>query len=104
MCFGLFGLMNFDRLVKTEYEKYKKQWVKDGKPFGLFCWRPPESTIFSSLIATWRLSLYWFFKTPEWIRNDVNAQKHLRKVRIFTLIFDVGIIVWFALTVITIND
>ena len=99
----LLGFVNFDRLLKIEYEIYREQWVADGKPFGIF-WRPSESTIFLSLIAMWRLSLYWLFKTPEWIRNDVKAQKHLRKVRIFTLIWNVGIIVWFAITIITIND
>jgi hypothetical protein len=103
LCVILFlSFVHFDRLLKIEYEIYREQWVTDGKPFGIF-WRPSESTIFLSLIAMWRLSLYWLFKTPEWIRNDVKAQKSLRKLRIFTLIWNVGIIVWFAITIITIN-
>ena len=98
----LLDFINFDRLVKTEYEMDRKQWVVDGKPFGFF-WRPSESTMFSSGIAMLRLSMYWLFKTPQWIRHDVKAQKALRNLRIHTLIFNVGIIVWFAITIITIN-
>ena len=88
----LIDFLTFDRLVKTEYEKHKKQWVKDGKPHGFFWW-PSESPLFSGHIAQLRLTIYWLFKTPQWIKRDVKSRKTLQINRISNLIVYVGILV-----------
>jgi hypothetical protein len=35
-----FAFVNFDKLVKIEYRKYRAEWIKDGKPRGFFCVLP----------------------------------------------------------------
>jgi len=91
----LMAFANFDKLVKIEYKKYKEEWIRDRKPRGLF-WKPSEITWFAigSSLATQRLSMKWLFKTPEWVTNDLEAKEYLRKLRLYVLIFNVGIIVW----------
>jgi hypothetical protein len=97
----LMAFANFDRLVKIEYKKYKEKWVKDGKPRGFF-WRPSEIPWFAfaiaSSLAMQSLSIKWLFKTPEWVTNDLEAKECLRKLRLYVLIFNVGIIVWFVIS------
>jgi hypothetical protein len=95
----LFAFANFDRLVKIEYRKYREEWMKDGKPRGFF-WGPPESTWFASSLAMQSLSLKWLFKTPEWVTNDFEAKATLRKLRLYVLVFNVGIIVWATVSMI----
>jgi hypothetical protein len=93
----LFAFVNFDNLVKIEYRKYKDEWTIDGKPRGFF-WRPPESTWFSSPIAMQKLSFRWLFKTPKWMNNDPEAIYRLKRLRLFVLIFNIGIIFWFLIS------
>jgi len=88
----LVDFLCFDRLLKTEYEKHKEQWIKDGKPRGYFWW-PYESPLFTGYIAQLRLTIHWLFKTPQWIKHDVKARKTLQINRICTLIVYVGILV-----------
>jgi len=95
----LFAFANFDKLVKIEYRKYKEEWMKDGKPRGFF-WAPPQSTWFASSLAMQSLSLKWLFKAPEWVKNDFEAKETLRKIRLYVLIFNVGIIVWALISMI----
>jgi hypothetical protein len=101
---GLMGVLlvaisNFDSLVKIEYRKYKDEWIIDGKPHGFF-WRPSESTWFSSSIAMQKLSFRWLFKTPQWISNDPEAIYRLKRLRLFVLIFNIGIVIWFIINII----
>jgi hypothetical protein len=89
------ALVNFDRLVKSEFHKHKPQWIKDGKPGGFF-WRPYESTFILSALATKRLSFSWLFKTPQWVDEDPEARESLKKLRLFVLLWNVGVILWFV--------
>jgi amino acid transporter len=95
----LMAFANFDRLVKIEYKKYKEEWIKDSKPRGFF-WKPSEITWFASSLAMQRLSMKWLFKTPVWVTNDLEAKEYLRKLRLYVLIFNVGIIVWAVISMI----
>ena len=95
----LFAFFNFDNLVKIEYRKYRDEWTIDGKPRGFF-WRPRESTWFSSSIAMQKLSFRWLFKTPQWMSNDPEAIYRLKRLRLFVLIFNIGIVVWFIISMI----
>jgi hypothetical protein len=93
------AFVNFDKLVKIEYTKYRKDWIKDGKPRGFFWW-PPERTLFSSSLALQALSLKWLFKTPQWMNSDAVAIQRLKRLRLSVLTFYVGIIVWFIISMI----
>ncbi len=95
----LFAFFNFDVLVKIEHRKYRDEWNFDGKPRGFF-WRPVESTWFSSSIAAQKLSLRLLFKTPNWVHNDIEAMSRLKRLRLSVLIFNVGIVVWFIISMI----
>lgn len=92
---------DFDKLVQIEYKKYKEEWIKDRKPRGFF-WKPSEITWFAvaGSFAMQRLSMKWLFKTPEWVTNDLEAKEYLRKLQLYVLIFNVGIIVWAVISII----
>ena len=87
-----FALFNFDSLVKIEYKQHNEDWIKDDKPKGFF-WRAPGGPLFSGSIATQKLSFVWLFRTPHWVNNDTEAKIHLKRLRIFVLIFNIGVIV-----------
>ncbi len=95
----LYAFFNFDRLVKIEYQRHKEDWIKDGKPIGFF-WRAPESSWFRSSFAMQNLSMQWLFKTPDWTNNDPEATNHLKKLRALVLIFNIGIIVLFVISMV----
>lgn len=93
----LYEFVNFDRLVKIEYQKHSEDWIKDGKPKGFF-WRPPESPWVGGSFALQRISFVWLFRTPKWTSNDAEATTYLKRSRQLTLIFNIGIVVWFIIT------
>jgi hypothetical protein len=95
------AFINLDRLLKIEYIKHNTEWIKDGKPRGIF-WKPAEISwyTFANSFAMQKLSIKWLFKTPEWIAGDVETKGYLRKLRFCTLIWSVGIIIWFILGII----
>jgi hypothetical protein len=92
------AFFNFDKIVKIEHEKYSQEWINDGKPKGFF-WRSAQCTWLSSAMALQRLSFQWLFTTPTWIRIDSEALLHLKRLRMFVLFFNVGIIVWFVISI-----
>ncbi len=95
-----FTLANFDELVKIEYTKYRAEWIKDGKPRGFF-WRPPESIWLAGSLSMQRLSWKWLFKTPQWISSEPKAVHRLKRLRLFVLIFNIGIILWAVISMMT---
>ena len=95
----LYAIFNFDRLVKIEYQRYKEEWIKDGKPIGFF-WRTPESSWLSSSFAMEKLTMQWLFKTPHWVNKDPEAMGRLRKLRRLVLFFNIGVIIWAVLSMI----
>lgn len=99
----IYAFTNIDKLVQIEYKKFKEEWTKDGKPRGFF-WRSPECSWFASSIAMQKLSFTWIFKTPQWMRTDFEANNHLRRLRLFVLLFNNGIVVWFTIAMIIIRN
>src|ERR1700690_273631 len=93
---SFFSFFNFDSLVNIEYKRHNEDWIKDGKPKGFF-WRAPGGPLFSGSIATQKLSFVWLFRTPHWVNNDTEAKIHMKRLRIFVLIFNIGVIVWFVI-------
>ena len=93
----ILAFLNFDRLIKIQYEKYREQWTLDGKPRRFFA-ASSEGPWIRGWIATYRLSFSWLFKMPEWVRNDHEARKSLKKLRLLVLIWNIVIIVWFVIS------
>jgi hypothetical protein len=89
----------FDKFVQYECENLPEQWERDGQPFGMF-WKPKDKKVrainryfFSNPgIAQFRL----LFKTPDWIKEHPEAADHLKQIRRYTLFWNIGVIVWFA--------
>lgn len=98
MCL-LRSFANVRSLVKIEREKYKDEWIKDGRPYG-FNYEPHECGYIESSFATHRVSFAWLFQTPQWVENDVEATVFIKALRRNVLIWNVGILVWFALSVV----
>ncbi len=96
------AFFNFDKIVKIEHQKYNQEWIKDGKPMGFF-WRSSQYTWFSSALALQRLSFRWLFTTPPWIRSDSEGLLYLKRLRMFVLCFNIGIIVWFVISMLIIE-
>src|SRR5689334_3592695 len=81
-----FACGSYDRLIQFEYEYYRGDWENDGKPFG-YVWRPPEiEKYMRSLLAFWTCGGKWFFKTPAWMSQDIEAMSLLRRFRRFNVI------------------
>lgn len=89
---------SFNKLVKLEYNQYRQEWIKDGKPQG-FYWRPPECTMFS-WYAMQRLTILWLFKTPEWVIGTPSAVDTLRKMRRCVLTWNAGVIILIPMAII----
>lgn len=79
---------SFDHIVKTEYECNRAVWEKDGKPCGFF-WKAPECTWFGSGWERNRLSFVWLFTKPEWIQDGTDERKHLRRLRVCVLAWNI---------------
>ena len=78
---GLAAFVMFDRLVRLEYQSFRKDWEKDGQPHGFF-WVPPEvkrlggwAVSLSSGFASKRCSYVWLFSTPDWVRKSEKARQ-----------------------------
>lgn len=72
-----------DRLVRLEYNFYRRSWEKDGKPIGPF-FIPPQSRMFGGLWvsvksrhALNKITIAWIFKTPQWVRDEAPASRLL---------------------------
>ncbi len=95
---GMVAFINFDRLIKIQHGRYKADWVKDGKPRGMY-WKPPELSWFDfgSSISMQKLSVAWLFKTPQWASADSEAKECLRKMRMYVIVFYVAVIFLFII-------
>jgi hypothetical protein len=83
-------------LVRFEYENIRDEWERDGEPQGMLFWRAPTrpkkfvNAIFWSNPGLTALS--WIFKTPKWVKDFPQAQKHLRSMRLNTVWWNIGIL------------
>lgn len=102
--YTLFIFYLFDRIVKFEYENYKKRWIADGKPIGFF-WVPEEARSeflrlpkITGSFARSRCCFRWNFITPEWVKGDRQAAKILRLYRISCALIYLVPLAWIIYT------
>ena len=93
------GLVAFDGLVHRLYHNHRDEWIASGRPGGLF--RVPQEIVeqpfgegFSSNCANGRLLGLWRSVTPEWMKQDPEAMRLHRRMRIALRIAPVAIIFW----------
>jgi hypothetical protein len=80
------AFVNFDKLLRVQYSRYKKQWEEYGKPSGFF-WSPPESSFFSgSLQRTVRI-LSWTFRGEEWMQREPSTLRSVWIMRLSIMVF-----------------
>ena len=77
----IYSFISFDKFVRIEYETNREAWIADGKPGGIF-WSVPEESSMSTAIAGQMLSMKVIFKTPEWTRQNPEAMRCLKRLRI----------------------
>ena len=80
------------QLTKIEYENFRDQWIKDGKPHGKPFWYPSdEMSKLGFFSYPWFIGTWWLVKTPEWARKHKTASKILMYYRIISyLIYSSG--------------
>jgi hypothetical protein len=94
----LAAFLLFDRLVRLEYQSYRRNWEADGQPHGFF-WVPPEvkrlggwAVSFRSDFASKRCSYVWLFSTPDWVRRDEKAKQLLNWLRVLVVVWNASIL------------
>jgi hypothetical protein len=78
---AMYGFLLIDKLIRRLYETFYEEWVRVGKPSGLLYF-PPDSKNIQSMIAFQINIFVWFFKTPQWIKDDSLSLSYLRKIRL----------------------
>jgi|SRR5215207_2051212 len=103
------AFLTFDQLVRLEYNSYRVQWEKDGKPRGFFWfpreyWRSQNIGWFnkwkSQYASNWTMQrnhFTWLFSTPEWMQQDDTAQKLVKHFRVLILIWNGSFLLGFTL-------
>jgi hypothetical protein len=94
------SFLTFDQLIRLEHNSYESQWENDGKPRGFF-WFPREywKSKSTGWFSTWkfqyksdwamqRANLIWLFSTSQWIKDNEQAKKLLKRVRVLVLIWN----------------
>jgi len=94
----LAAFVMFDRLVRLEYQSYRRNWEADGQPHGFF-WVPPEvkrlggwAISFRSDFASKRCSYVWLFSTPDWVKKDEKAKQLLYRLRILVVVWNISML------------
>ena len=99
---AIYGFMLIDKIIKQMYESYNEEWVKVGKPSGMFYY-PPEARNIQSMISMQLNIFVWLFKTPEWIKSDITLLSNLKRLRLSLAIANLLILGFFVFIVITIQ-
>ncbi len=95
----LTGFVAFDQLVRLQYTSHRQAWIEDSQPTG-FLWNPPGRSIWLHLFYrtnySGSLCFYsWVFNTPQWVKQDKVAGRHLRRMRICFLVWIIGfLLMW----------
>ncbi len=94
----------YDLLIRIESRKFSLDWVKDGKPLGMF-YRPPNAPLFRGLRSRNRLMLKWIFQKPNWITKDEEAKQFYKYFRLAgTIYFSAILLFVFSFIVIFLNQ
>jgi hypothetical protein len=101
------AVRNLDKIIEIEYQNYREQWVRDGKPYiWLSATSRPDyrswmERRFSAQLRTRLLSIAWLYSTPSWMNGSPEAKRFLRRYRIGSCIA-VGIIFsWWTIGIVT---
>ena len=91
-----------------EYEHLPEQWEKDGKPRGLEFWNFPKLSWRDRYkLSAWRSGaispMLWIFVTPKWADDHPEVLKYFGKLRKNALWWNVGILFFFFLIVLTLT-
>lgn len=89
------GFVAFDQLVRVQHEDHYQDWLADHKPDGLF-WRQPGHSLLHRMNWSGSLCLLaWLFSTPDWVKQDEVAGRHLRRFRFCILVWNIGfLLLW----------
>lgn len=82
----LFGFIFFDRIVKFQFENYRDEWEKSGKPSGVFISIGDSSFLTSSFSRNIRL-LSWTLASDEWMKKEPSIMKKVWLMRSSIYVF-----------------
>ena len=99
---GIYGFIMIDKLIKQMYSSHNDEWIKVGKPSGMFYY-PPEARNLQSMISMQLNVFVWVFKTPNWVKGDETSSSYLTKLRFSLAIANLSMLGLFALIAITIQ-
>jgi hypothetical protein len=85
-----------DRLIRREYHLHRDAWEQDGRPIGPF-FAPEEAKPFTSRLAFHFAALGWLLSTPQWIRDDVDSARLLRRFRWTMFVLCIAVFLLFYL-------
>ena len=94
----ILSALSFDAMVLIEVDRYRETWVADGMPLPLYREHERFSWSFRSWLATNRCLLVWLFAPPDWMREDADASRYLRRFRICNAAFALVAMPLFALS------
>lgn len=63
----------YDLLIQIESQKFQLDWVKDGRPIGMFHIPKDSSLLDGGSITRYRVLTKWVFYKPIWIKKDEKA-------------------------------
>jgi hypothetical protein len=84
-----------DQIARVEHERRRGEWVKDGRPYGLF-WRPAEIPFALRVRSSPRALFRWTFRTPEWAREEAGVGGYFLLLRAGALLWNLGVIALMA--------
>jgi hypothetical protein len=96
----LVSALAFDAIVLIELDRYRESWVADGMPLPFYRRDERFSWSLRSWLATSRCSIVWLFVSPKWIREDVEASRYLRRMRISAAAWNLAAMPLFILSAI----
>lgn len=80
-----------DQIARVEYGRRRGEWVRDGRPHGLF-WRPAEIPFALRVHSAPRTLFRWTFHTPEWARDEVGLGGYFLLLHAGALLWSLGVI------------
>jgi hypothetical protein len=97
--FALYGFSTFDRIVRLECERFPEEWQRDGSPGVIYGTPAPGiPRTWRSGLAAQRCMLVWLFVTPEWARENPEANRAMRKFRVCCLLSNFVAVPLYGLT------
>jgi hypothetical protein len=94
--FFFLATTSHDRLVRRLYEQHREDWKKAGGPKGFF-WSPPEKLPSTALMAFMKSSMTWAFRPPAPLSGDPECRKHLVRLRVGLLVWNLGCLTLFGI-------